>query len=185
MRKKKIQEYDNQRKRNEKLEDYDLQAKEESEYLLKRANELRQEREDEIKHLNELILNAKVHAIRDAQVLEKKQIKKEILDEDRRLDQMMEVDRLNAIKMQEEIERHRHEEQREGAKIIVKQMENNQQEKLIKNEIKEQENIVMLKYLEQLQKDDWEEMKRRKQEQKKLAVSFKITLILINLVIIN
>ena len=53
-RKKMIQEYDNQRRKNEKLDEIDIQAKEESEYLLKHANELRQEQEDEIKRLNEV-----------------------------------------------------------------------------------------------------------------------------------
>jgi len=50
-------------------------------------------------------LNVKVHAIRDAQVVEKKQIKKEVKDEEKRLDLMMEVERVNAIKIQEEIEK--------------------------------------------------------------------------------
>ena len=58
-------------------------------------------------------MNAKVHAIRDAQVEEKKQIKKEVIEEEKRLDNMMEVDRKNALRMQEEIERRRYEEQRE------------------------------------------------------------------------
>lgn len=49
-----IQKYDAERKKNEKLEDIDQMAKEEAEYLLKKANELRQEEEDEIKHLNEV-----------------------------------------------------------------------------------------------------------------------------------
>jgi hypothetical protein len=52
-------------------------------------------------------LNVKVHAIRDAQLAEKQQVKKEFKDEEKRLDQMMEVDRLNAIKIQEEIEKKR------------------------------------------------------------------------------
>jgi hypothetical protein len=51
-----------------------------------------------------LILNAKCHAIRDAQLLEKQQIKKEMVEEDKRLDMMMEIERLNALKIQEEIE---------------------------------------------------------------------------------
>lgn len=59
-----------------------------------------------------------------------------------------------------------------GAKVILKQIEGNRQEKLIKDEVREQENVAMLKYLEQLQKDDWEEMKKRKEQQKRLAVSF-------------
>jgi len=43
-----------------------------------------EEQEDEIKKLNELILNAKCHAIRDNQLIEKMEIKKEILEEDKR-----------------------------------------------------------------------------------------------------
>ncbi|CAF1370235.1 unnamed protein product [Adineta steineri] len=58
--------------------------------------------------IKELILNAKCHAIRDAQVLEKRQIKKEMTDEAQRLDMMMEIERLNALKIQEEIELRRH-----------------------------------------------------------------------------
>jgi len=51
-----------------------------------------------------LILNAKCHAIRDAQILEKRAIKDEMETEEKRLDTMMEIDRINAIKSQEEIE---------------------------------------------------------------------------------
>jgi hypothetical protein len=39
--------------------------------------------------------------------LEKKQIKKEVREEDKRLDMMMEIERLNALKIQEEIEQRR------------------------------------------------------------------------------
>lgn len=58
----------------------------------------------------QMLLNAKCHAIRDAQILEKKIINGEMQDEEKRLDQMMEIERANAIKMQEEIERKRREE---------------------------------------------------------------------------
>lgn len=53
-RKKIIQKFDNDRKKNEKLDEIDELAKEEAEYLLKKANEMRQEDEDEIKRLNEV-----------------------------------------------------------------------------------------------------------------------------------
>ena len=43
-----------------------------------------EEQEDEIKKLNETILNAKCHAIRDAQLIEKSEIKQETLEEDKR-----------------------------------------------------------------------------------------------------
>lgn len=57
-----------------------------------------------------MILNAKCHAIRDAQILEKKIINSEMQVEEKRLDQMMEIDRVNSLSMQEEIERKRREE---------------------------------------------------------------------------
>ncbi len=54
--------------------------------------------------------------------------------------------------------------------MILKQIEENRQEKLLKDEMREQENAAMLQYLEQLQKEDWDEMQKRKIQQKKLAV---------------
>lgn len=56
----------------------------------------------------------------------------------------------------------------------MKQIEENRQEKILKDEMREQENEAMLKYLEQLQREDWEEAKKRKEQQKKLAVRIQI-----------
>lgn len=53
-RKKIIQNFDNERKKNEQLDEIDQYAKEDAEYLLKKANHLRQEQEDEVKRLNEV-----------------------------------------------------------------------------------------------------------------------------------
>ncbi len=61
----------------------------------------------------QLILNAKCHAIRDAQLLEKKQIKQEIQEEDKRLDMIMEIERINALQIQEQIERKRQQQAKE------------------------------------------------------------------------
>ena len=51
-------------------------------HITARAKELLDEQEDEIKKLNELILNAKCHAIRDTQLDEKKEIKESVKDEE-------------------------------------------------------------------------------------------------------
>ena len=42
--------------------------------MLAKAKEKMQEQDDEIKQLNELVLNAKCHAIQDAQLVEKDEI---------------------------------------------------------------------------------------------------------------
>lgn len=60
------------------------EAKEKSQYLLQKAQEQMEEQEDEIKKLNEIILNARCHAIRDEQLVEKTEIKEEQLEEDQR-----------------------------------------------------------------------------------------------------
>lgn len=66
------------------------------------------EQDDEIKKLNEVILNAKCHAIRDTQLKEKAEIEKAMREEEERLDLMMEVDRVKALSEFEERERERH-----------------------------------------------------------------------------
>ncbi|XP_018087585.1 cilia and flagella associated protein 45 S homeolog isoform X1 [Xenopus laevis] len=153
------------RKKNEKLSELEEEAQQRAQYLLQRANTLRMEQEDEMKTLNEVILHTKCHAIRDAQVLEKKQIKKELDTEERRLDQMMEVERQKAMEMQEEIEEHRKQEKIRGKMHIIQQMEGNLESRILVEEQKEQEAQHMLQYLEELQIEDYEEMKRKRQEQ--------------------
>ena len=74
-----------------------------------------------------MILNAKCHAIRDAQILEKNQIRGEMETEERRLDLMMSADRVNAIKIEEEIERKRKEERLLGAMKVMEQIQENEQ----------------------------------------------------------
>jgi len=74
----------------------------------------------------QLILNAKCHAVRDAQLLEKDIIRKEQLEEQKRLDQIMEIDRQNAIVLEEEIEKKRKEEKLVGAMQIMEQIEENE-----------------------------------------------------------
>merc|ERR1712036_87932 len=77
-RKEEMKQRELNRQQNEKLNDLEAEAKEKAEYLLEKANAQRLEQEDEVKHLNELILNAKCHAIRDAQILEKRAVSSEI-----------------------------------------------------------------------------------------------------------
>jgi len=145
-RKNRMKQLDVTRQKNAKLNDLEEEAKEKQEHLLAKANEMRQEQEDEIKHLNEVILNAKCHAIRDAQILEKEMISKEMIEEERRLDTMMEVDRQNAIVVTEEIEKKRKEEQLLGAAKLMEQIDENEQERLFELERKDQENIQMQRY---------------------------------------
>merc|ERR1711892_1656097 len=95
---------DMDKKANEGLNDLEHEAKKENEYLLEKARIAKIEQEDRIKKLNELIVDAKVHAIRDLQVKEKDEIIEDVQEEDKRLDVIMEVHRLSGIKTAERVE---------------------------------------------------------------------------------
>nr|AAD55817.1 nasopharyngeal epithelium specific protein 1 [Homo sapiens] len=158
---------------NKKLSDLEEVAKERAQNLLQRANKLRMEQEEELKDMSKIILNAKCHAIRDAQILEKQQIQKELDTEEKRLDQMMEVERQKSIQRQEELERKRREERIRGRRQIVEQMEKNQEERSLLAEQREQEKEQMLEYMEQLQEEDLKDMERRQQQKLKMQAEIK------------
>merc|ERR1712157_48954 len=114
-RKAKMQELDAERQAQVGLNDLEEETKKENEHLLENARKLRMEQEDEIKRLSELILSAKCHAIRDAQMSEKAEIARDLQQEEERLDAMMEVHRLNGVKQAEINEELKQKKRREGA----------------------------------------------------------------------
>ncbi|XP_024896286.1 cilia- and flagella-associated protein 45 isoform X2 [Pteropus alecto] len=158
---------------NKKLNDLEEVAKERAQNLLQRANKLRMEQEEELKDMSKIILNAKCHAIRDAQILEKQLIQKELDAEEKRLDQMMEVERQKSIQRQEELDRKRREERIRGRRHIVQQMEKNQEERSLLAEQREQEKEHLLEYMEQLQEEDLRDMERRHQQKLKMQAEIK------------
>jgi hypothetical protein len=107
LRKLKMEDFDHQRSQNAQLSELDQETKDKANYLLSKAQMQLEEQEDEIKHMNELMLYAKCVAIRDSQVEEKKMIHKEKKEEEQRLDMMMEMERVNELKKLEEREKRR------------------------------------------------------------------------------
>ncbi|KAM7336537.1 hypothetical protein ACRRTK_005030 [Alexandromys fortis] len=158
---------------NKKLSDLEEVAKERAQNLLQRANKLRMEQEEELKDMSKIILNAKCHAIRDAQILEKQQIRKELEEEEKRLDQMMEEDRQKSLQRQKDRERKRKEERIRGKRHIVEQIKKNEEERSLLAEHREQEKEQMLAYLERLQEEDLQDLERRHQEKLKMQAEIK------------
>ncbi|XP_070252844.1 cilia- and flagella-associated protein 45 isoform X1 [Myotis yumanensis] len=159
--------------KNKKLYDLEEEAKERAQNLLQRANKLRIEQEEELRDMSKIILNAKCHAIRDAQILEKKLIQKELDAEEKRLDQMMETERQKSLQMQEDLFKKRREERIRGKRHIMQQMQRKQEERSLFAEQQEQEKEEMLEYMEQLQEEDLRDMERRHQEKLKLQAEIK------------
>ncbi|XP_052561465.1 cilia- and flagella-associated protein 45 isoform X2 [Tympanuchus pallidicinctus] len=149
------------------------EAKERAQHLLQRANRMRMEQEDEIKEFSELLLGVKCHMIRDTQILEKRQIGRELEEEEKRLARMMEVERQKADEMQEELEGRRKRELMQGRQELVKQIEKNAEERALRAEQKDQESQEMLRYLEQLKVEEQKELEQKKEQQKKIQAEIK------------
>jgi len=66
-----------------------------------------------------MVLYSKVVTIRDKQLEENKQLEKEWVEEQKRLDIMMEIERLKGLKVDEEREVVRQEARRKGATVII------------------------------------------------------------------
>ena len=167
-RKNYMTEMEAQRLKREKPSELEKEGKDKSRVLLAKAEEQLNEQEDEIKKLNEIILNAKCHAIRDAQLREKKEIHDELAEENKRLDEMMEIERLRALQQYEQRELDRQYKRVEGANIIKTQINDNEQRRILEDEKREQEKLAMLRYLEKLQREDIAQLEKKKESQKKV-----------------
>jgi len=62
------------------------------------------EEHDDVKHMNQMVLYSKVVTIRDKQLEENKQLEREWIEEQKRLDIMTEIERLKGLKAEEERE---------------------------------------------------------------------------------
>lgn len=167
-RKSVMEDFDHHRAKNASLSQLEKEAKTKSDYLLAKAHHQIEEQEDEIKRLNELILYAKCVTIRDDQVIEKELIKKEIKEEDKRLDALMEIERVVELKKLEQREAIRKERIRQGGLQICAQIKEREETALIEREKKELEKTAALKGLADLAELDRKDKNKKLHNQKSL-----------------
>lgn len=146
---------------------------EKSSELIVKASTMMEEEDDEIKALNEYVHNAKCHAIRDAQLKEKGDIKDSTKEENARLDLMMEVERLKAVEHYDRKEKEMQLQRYMGAEVILDQIKDREQYRLLQLERKDQETHAMLRYLDRLQEEDLEALEKKRERQKVLMVEVK------------
>lgn len=104
------------------LSDFDLEARERNERILAEAQRKLEEEEDEIKKLNDMIAQAKIYAVRDAQLAEKAQLAASRQQEERRIAEQMERDRIEALRKQEEHDALVRAQREEGAHMVHEQV---------------------------------------------------------------
>jgi hypothetical protein len=94
-----------------------------AETLLSKAQKKLDEELDDVKHMNQMVLYSKVVTIRDKQLNENKRLESEWVEEQKKLDLMMEIERLKVLKEEEEREVRKHAARKQGAKVIVDQIQ--------------------------------------------------------------
>uniref|UniRef100_A0A3Q2CRS5 Cilia- and flagella-associated protein 45 n=1 Tax=Cyprinodon variegatus TaxID=28743 RepID=A0A3Q2CRS5_CYPVA len=97
-----------------------LEAQMREQLIVDHANELRMEEEEEVRKLNQLILGAQCQATWDNQIQEKKVIRAEQSEEEKRLDNMMEMERRKALEIIKKIDELRREQKIKQKSISLK-----------------------------------------------------------------
>jgi len=163
-RKERMMQMEEERKRNALMKDQEKDSKGSRNSVMERAKQMIDEDMDDVKHMNQMMLYSKVVTIRDAQIQEKRQMQAEKEEEERQLDTMMEIERLKALKMYEEREKCRLDDQRRGAAVIIDQIKDRQAARMREEESRDQERAFVLKQIDALKQEEIEQ-----QQQKKLA----------------
>ncbi|XP_014327701.1 cilia- and flagella-associated protein 45-like [Xiphophorus maculatus] len=167
-RKNQILEIDQSQKENPELTEMQQDAQKRSKRIVSRAYDLQMEEEQEIKSLNKLILCAKAQATWDEQLVEKKEIKDLMDEEERRLDIMMEVERRRGLADMKMIEDLHKKQRMEGKDQIYGQIKERMEEKLNDNMLKELEKEQVHRDQERMNREYLEAMENKRKEQQLL-----------------
>ncbi|XP_041656433.1 cilia- and flagella-associated protein 45 isoform X2 [Cheilinus undulatus] len=163
-----ILEADLSRRRKKGLTELELESEDHAQSLIERANAHTTEQEEEIKRLNMLILGAQCQATRDAQIRERKQIQAELSLEEKRLDDMMAVERRKALEMMEQSEELRKQQRMNGMQQIYNQILQRLEDKQLFQETKEQEKWQIRENQEKMFMEDQQALEKKREEQRHL-----------------
>lgn len=111
------------------------------ETLLTKAMDKLDEDDDDVKVMNQLCLQARVLDIRNKQLEENKQLEKNWIEEQRRFDSMMEIERLKALQVMDTKVEKRKVVVHQGASKIVDQIKDREIERLRQEELLEKERM--------------------------------------------
>lgn len=131
--------------------------------LMKEAADKIDGNSDVVKLLNSLSSRAIAFTIRDKQLEEAHRREKIEEEYNRRMDMLMELDRVKDLKAREEIESYKAHKRVEDRKVITEQMQEKSHARLLQQEAKEQENLAMRALMKKYESEE-EEAARRRQE---------------------
>ncbi|XP_034825966.1 cilia- and flagella-associated protein 45-like [Maniola hyperantus] len=148
--------------------DPELDGPDQAAHTLSRAEILRANNMQGPRLCNRIILASKCHAIRDAQISEKDLIKKELDDEEKRLDAIMEENRQAAVRRAEEEEERRHQLRLQNLSALKEQIKAHDTAKIMEAERIEEESIRVNQANIAVQIDEAHKLKEKHGRQAKL-----------------
>lgn len=129
----------------------------------KRADELLDENSDAVKLLSSLASRAIAFTVRDKQLEEKHRRAAVEGEYDRRMDMIMELDRLRDLRRREDLEHAKASKRVEDRRTITEQMEEKSHARLLEQEQKEQENASMRSLMQRYEREEEEAGARKKE----------------------
>jgi hypothetical protein len=166
-RKLRMKELEKKAVASQKKSDMEIEAEAKADAKRALAKEQMDKNSDTVKLLNSMAARAVAFSLRDKQVQEKEHREEVEREVDRRLDIMMEIDRVQDIQKRELVEQEKRIKRRDDGKIITSQMEANRHAKLLAAEQREQEAQQMIKQFEAYAEEDEKKAKIRAIEQSK------------------
>ncbi|TWW77563.1 cilia- and flagella-associated protein 45 [Takifugu flavidus] len=166
--KRRILEVDLSRKKSVPLTDLEREAQDRAQGVVERANLLKIEQDEEIRMLNTLILDAQCQATRDAQIQEKKQIQAELTEEEKRLDAVMETERLRVLEADKKTDKLCKEQRMRAKQQIYEQIQKRLVDKIMQEEIQKLERQQEVEKQEKSYLQDLKALERKKEEQRHL-----------------
>ena len=161
-RKKRMFQIDKELRSKLSPNEFEVENTEKKESVLNRAQDILDQEKDDVKTMNQMVLYAKWVTVRDKQLQEQKRLEDEYLEENKRLDLMMEIERLKNIKHREEIEQKRKNAQKDGALVIIEQIKERELERIKQQELQEREKQQMLEQIEKLKVEEEIQLKKER-----------------------
>ena len=153
-RKAKMQELDAKRDAAAPQTEWQKGENQKNQTLLSRAQKTADDNLDDVKHMNQMVLYSKVVTIRDKQLQENKRLEQEYIEEQKKLDLMMEIERLKVLKEEEEREVRKAEARKKGAQVIVDQIQERTQVRMKEQELRDKERLELLSKIDKMKQED-------------------------------
>ena len=157
-----------ERKKNLPPSKLDMIKLQEDEVIKQRAQVLLDEKEDEVKVMNQMMQYAQTVTIRDQQLKEAREVRRIRQLEEKKVDMQMELDRIRGVKELNERERVRRQKHRDDCKHILVQIAERKKQRERDRELKRQEQEKIKQRAKELEEEEQIFLEMKRIEGKKL-----------------